>query len=334
MTQQRLIWVDSLKGWLMLLVIIGHAIQSMFVNDYADNRVWSLIYSFHMPAFMAVSGWLAYRPDSINGGGMALLLRRFRQLIIPYFVWSFIQYVRQGNYSVDYFMKMFLYPDAYFWFLWVLFFINVLFLLCQHLAYKWGLSEFKVVLTTCLLMIGLMVGFDIRLFGFQFIAYYYLFYTLGYVLRQFPVRQLGHPVVAVSFIVVWVGFAWEWGMHTLPSWMPIISGLPVSLLQYVYRGLTAAVAIVVILSMAPKVLNGNGRVNNIASRFGQVSLGIYVVHLTVMGYIIDVVHKIFSFVTISQLAVLVSALVAVLSWGIVELLGRNKHTAKILLGKV
>ena len=27
MTQPRLIWADSLKGWLMLLVILGHAIQ-------------------------------------------------------------------------------------------------------------------------------------------------------------------------------------------------------------------------------------------------------------------------------------------------------------------
>lgn len=61
MSKQRFIWADSLKGWLMLLVILGHAIQSTLGPDCYSNHVWNLIYSFHMPAFMAVSGWLAYR---------------------------------------------------------------------------------------------------------------------------------------------------------------------------------------------------------------------------------------------------------------------------------
>ena len=64
MAKERLIWADSLKGWLMLLVILGHAIQSVMIDDFASNHVWTLIYSFHMPAFMAVSGWLAFRGET------------------------------------------------------------------------------------------------------------------------------------------------------------------------------------------------------------------------------------------------------------------------------
>lgn len=64
MNNSRLIWADSLKGWLILLVILGHAIQSTLGADCDSNHVWNLIYSFHMPAFMAVSGWLTFR--SIN----------------------------------------------------------------------------------------------------------------------------------------------------------------------------------------------------------------------------------------------------------------------------
>lgn len=59
--QNRIIWVDSLKGWLILLVILGHAIQSTFGVECYNNHIWNLIYSFHMPAFMAVSGWLTCR---------------------------------------------------------------------------------------------------------------------------------------------------------------------------------------------------------------------------------------------------------------------------------
>lgn len=61
MAKERLIWADSLKGWLILLVILGHAIQSTLGANCDNSHLWNLIYSFHMPAFMAVSGWLAFR---------------------------------------------------------------------------------------------------------------------------------------------------------------------------------------------------------------------------------------------------------------------------------
>lgn len=65
----RLIWADSIKGWLILLVIIGHCIASIIGNDAANHDYWwCLIYSFHMPAFIAISGYLNY------GGG-----KNFRQ---------------------------------------------------------------------------------------------------------------------------------------------------------------------------------------------------------------------------------------------------------------
>ena len=66
--KQRLIWADSLKGWLMILVILDHAIQTVMLEDCNNDHIWNIIYSFHMPAFMAVSGWFAYRQKQ-NGGG-------------------------------------------------------------------------------------------------------------------------------------------------------------------------------------------------------------------------------------------------------------------------
>ena len=61
---KRLIWADSLKGILIVLVVFGHAIQYTVGGGCYTNHLWNEIYSFHMPAFMAVSGYFAYR-----GGG-------------------------------------------------------------------------------------------------------------------------------------------------------------------------------------------------------------------------------------------------------------------------
>lgn len=60
----RLVWADSLKGVLMILVVVGHSIQYVEGDLCESNHLWNAIYSFHMPAFMAVSGWL-----SVYGGG-------------------------------------------------------------------------------------------------------------------------------------------------------------------------------------------------------------------------------------------------------------------------
>lgn len=57
--------LDILKGIAIILVVIGHNIQFMKGNTYAQgdffsNPVFSIIYTFHMPAFMLVSGYLFY----------------------------------------------------------------------------------------------------------------------------------------------------------------------------------------------------------------------------------------------------------------------------------
>lgn len=75
MVKERLLWADSLKGWLILLVILGHAIQSVLRVDCYSNHLWNIIYSFHMPAFMAVSGWLfcgvsSIKPINSDWGGV------------------------------------------------------------------------------------------------------------------------------------------------------------------------------------------------------------------------------------------------------------------------
>ena len=56
----RMIWADRLKGCLIILVVLGHAIQVAYGRACEDNHLWSMIYSFHMPAFVAVSGYLGF----------------------------------------------------------------------------------------------------------------------------------------------------------------------------------------------------------------------------------------------------------------------------------
>lgn len=49
----RILQIDVLKGFAILLVVLGHAIYETYSEN---NIVFRMIYSFHMPLFMFLSG--------------------------------------------------------------------------------------------------------------------------------------------------------------------------------------------------------------------------------------------------------------------------------------
>jgi len=210
----------------------------------------------------------------------------------------------------------------------------VIFSGAQTFSSKLKINESGVILILCTLLLGIMVLLDLRVFGFQFLAYYFLFYTLGYMLHKHEsqLARLHHPAVLFLLFCLWLVLAWGWTMHGLPSWMPSIPYIPTSLLQYAYRGFTALLAVVILLSTAPIILNGTGKLNRAICVIGNVSLGIYVVHLTIIGYIKDGIHIFSGNTQVNVALIFIAALI--LSFIIVTILRKNKLTARYLLGKI
>ena len=52
----RIEYIDTLKGIAIILVLIGHIIPHCF--GYTDDPIYRVIYSFHMPLFIFLSGFL------------------------------------------------------------------------------------------------------------------------------------------------------------------------------------------------------------------------------------------------------------------------------------
>lgn len=85
--------LDTLKGIAIILVIFAHCIQFGSGFDYLesklfyDNVVFKFIYSFHMPLFMLISGYLFY--FSIQKHSFQHNLKtRFKSLLIPIIIWQ------------------------------------------------------------------------------------------------------------------------------------------------------------------------------------------------------------------------------------------------------
>lgn len=55
--------IDSMKGLLIILVIMGHIITGLDNVNFINHGVMGLIYIFHMPLFILISGYLTKHPS-------------------------------------------------------------------------------------------------------------------------------------------------------------------------------------------------------------------------------------------------------------------------------
>lgn len=322
-------WADSLKGLLMVFVVLGHAIQFSIGEECENNHLWNYIYSFHMPTFMAVSGYLAFRRGVNNR--FSIIYKRTNQLLVPFLLWSLIKWATFQRCDMNMLCNIILYPDEYFWFLWVLFFIVVFFNLGAWIAEKLKVKQEVVIVGLALCFVVLMVAADIRILGFQFFSYYFMFYVVGYYMHKYDRLIISSTWVLAILAIMWVVMASFWKMHELPIFLTGIP-LPQTLMQYGYRFVTALVAVYTLLSVCPKLLDGTDKWNKTLAKYGQISLGIYVVHLLLIPYIVTDVRSFSNdIVTVSALSFIIALII---SWLAVCLLGNYKITARWLLGKV
>lgn len=138
--KERIDYLDIAKAICIVLVVVGH------FNPVPAPDGWStvvkVIYSFHMPLFMFVSGLLSAKTYSPQPYG-CFIWKKFRHLMIPYLLTSlFIIGTKLATQSIlpvkntaspaD-FISMFWKPSAavHLWFLWALMLIFLIVPLCR-----------------------------------------------------------------------------------------------------------------------------------------------------------------------------------------------------------
>ncbi|MBP3200560.1 MAG: hypothetical protein J6M39_02820 [Lachnospiraceae bacterium] len=85
-TKKRNIYIDIMKGLLITLVVIGH----LPYFEY-DSRTLTLIYSFHMHAFLIIGGILSHINE--NTKISTIIHKRVMGTLLPYFVFYLITFI-------------------------------------------------------------------------------------------------------------------------------------------------------------------------------------------------------------------------------------------------
>lgn len=87
----RIEWLDAVKGFAILLVMLGHSGISK-----QNTEVYAWIYSFHMPLFFIASGIVFSKGEK---GFIVFIKKKVRTLLVPSIVFQVIQIAFQILYS-------------------------------------------------------------------------------------------------------------------------------------------------------------------------------------------------------------------------------------------
>jgi hypothetical protein len=231
-------------------------------------------------------------------------------------------------------VNIFFYPSGGYWFLWVLWVETIIMFGCQKLcSIMTKMSEEWIILFVMALLIVEEAVLNTKLFALHLIAYYFIFYSFGYLYRKYEGIVVLKGYLIPLLCIVWFVMACFWSMEDVPSFLKGITFIPSTLLNFSYRVFTAIVGSIFLFKSSKQLLNNTSMVNNSIIYLGKVSLGIYVCHMIIGPY---VNYAMVSYTNMSAtMNVLVSFVVtALISIMIVRLIDKKVISAKYLLGKV
>ena len=173
-----------LRGIGALLVLLGHLVPE-------TSKLKLYIYSFHMPMFFFISGYLFKYNSNIK----YLIKDKFKKLIIPYFVFNVISLVITvilgTRYSIkDIFFGLFYIKgnipwNTSLWFFIILFYdiiiTNMIFMFVKNNKNKFiGMFFINIILCLLLKRYNIILPFGLSVMFFSLI-----FYWLGYIFKNY-----------------------------------------------------------------------------------------------------------------------------------------------------
>lgn len=178
-TKQRSLYLDIVKGVAITLVVFGHCLQygtSLNVDDtYFGNSIFITIYSFHMPLFMLVSGYLFW--GSANRHSAKKNVRsRISGLLVPIFSWNTLnlllldvtKLIKGDTISIGGNIQSYLSAT---WFLWSIFWCSLIVLIVRRF-----LHDTPIVY----ILLSFMLLFLPNTHGIPYHVYMYPYFVIGY----------------------------------------------------------------------------------------------------------------------------------------------------------
>ncbi len=288
--------VDMAKGFGIVLVVYGHCLRGLEAAGVVPQKSLLMItdyviYTFHMPLFFIASGLFVAK--TLEKSNFEFLIVRLKTLLYPYFFWSllfgFIQIILSGSSATNKGMDVSRLseigwnPISPFWFLYALFFCYVI---------TWSLKYLAVEIRIILLILSFIITFYTIGGVRNDIAYGLTYFTIGILIskRQWLKLIPSGYGATVGFIGAFLAVALASYYLDVPERLPFAAAL---------MGVVAtAVACHTIEKKAPQ-----SHTVKLLIILGQYSLGIYVMHIIVLGFVRTLLLRFFQVTDIAILMI-------------------------------
>lgn len=287
--------IDSLRGLAILLVVFGHSLQ--YTNtDFDNNVLFRIIYSFHMPLFMFISGYVSFfGQDKIVSG----FKKRAALLLFPFFSWAIVTFFVNSitedqlnwHHAGLFFTNLIKSPDNNgLWFLWVIFLISGILVL---------LKRFKIKLEIGLAVIWVLLNLNIikwsqnNFLGMAMLKYYLLFFLLGFLFcKTRNEYKKAYTVLLYACCVIFPFAVAYWHRTSPPSFISELnlSDRSTKKTWLVYKhfcGITGTAFAIIFVDWLNKLVPV---VTEQLKKIGLITLEIYAVHY----YILTITLAIFT----------------------------------------
>ena len=182
-------WLDLVKGLANIGVVLQHSLQRTIYYFDLGETFWlptanDFVASVNMQWFFVVSGYIYFvRRDKYLADAKTFFKTRFIDLMIPYLIlgpaiwlgkFASSAYVK-NQVSINDLLDMFVTPIAFMWFIYVLFFVEIIIYALDKLTrWRWELA-LTVLFVVYVIMQITTKGDDV----FRRTAYYLFWYYLG-----------------------------------------------------------------------------------------------------------------------------------------------------------
>ncbi|GGJ53129.1 acyltransferase family protein [Virgibacillus salexigens] len=194
---ERNAFFDNAKVILIVLVVFGHMIQPFTDQSTTINTLYMWIYTFHMPAFILLSGFFAK-----GSGNIKYIFNLIKKLLIPYVIFQILYsgyyyLIGKSGWQTDLFS-----PHWALWFLFSLF--------CWHMLLYWFKKLPPVLSVVIAVQLGLIVGYFGEIghtFSLSRTFVFFPFFLIGYLVTEKQMMLLKNKGVKLASLIVMIGIA-------------------------------------------------------------------------------------------------------------------------------
>jgi fucose 4-O-acetylase-like acetyltransferase len=214
--------IDALKGLTIMLVLIGHSVQISDVN-FDNNLLFRVIYSFHMPMFMFLSGFILL--TQFGYSFLNYIKKNTVRLVVPFLFWYFISYVivcfHHDVSFVAYFLDLAKSPGRGLWFLWVLFLNSTLLFGALKLARYKNQQHRENYFVIGAILLSMVFSSDFL--ALADVKQYFPYYATGFFVSKYRDafkgrKKMIYAICLVAFPLLVLG----WKRNDLPLFYPAL----------------------------------------------------------------------------------------------------------------